>query len=77
MGNDKVTIDLEEYISLRQQSEELLNILDLIFNNSRYSKTIDEDKLYLSSNTNLLDYLKIVENYRYKTRLEDLKKEEE
>ena len=77
MGNDKVTVDLEEYISLRQQSEELLNILDLIFNNSRYSKTIDEDKLYLSSNTNLLDYLKIVENYRYKTRLEDLKKEEE
>ena len=77
MENDKVTVDLEEYISLRQQSEELLNILDLIFNNSRYSKTIDEDKLYLSSNTNLLDYLKIVENYRYKTRLEDLKKEEE
>ena len=77
MENNKVTVDLEEYISLRQQSEELENILILIFANSKYTKTIDENKLYFTSDTNLMDYLKIVESYKYKTRLENLKKEEE
>ena len=74
---NKVAVDLEEYISLRQESEELKNILKLIFDGSKYAKTIDEDRLYLNSNTSLMNYLKIVESYKYNARLEELKKEEE
>ena len=74
---NKVAVDLEEYISLRQESEELKNILKLIFDNSKYAKTIDEDRLYLNSNTNLMNYLKVVENYKYNIRLAELKEEKE
>ena len=74
---NKVAVDLEEYIDLRQESEELENILDLIFAESRYSKVLNEDKLYFKSDISLMSYLKIVESYKYNARLEELKKEEE
>lgn len=77
MENDKVKIDIEEYISLRQESEELKNILKLIFDNSKHTKTIDGDRLYLNSDTSLMNYLKIVESYKYNIRLEELKEEKE
>ena len=77
MEDEKVKIDIEEYISLRQESEELKNILKLIFDNSKYTKTIDEDRLYLNSSTSLMNYLKVAENYKYNIRLAELKEEKE
>ena len=60
---DKVIVDTEEYVTLRKESEELSSILNLIFEDSGLLETPD-NRLFLSSSTNLMDYLKIIESHR-------------
>ena len=70
MENDKVTVDLEEYISLRQQSEELDNILKLIFESTRL---LSGDELFNNPSTKLMDYIKLIRSRKYDMRVDELK----
>ena len=69
--DNKVLVNLEDYVQLRQESETLQNILKIIMDNSRldYLKarlTLDED-MYL------MNYLSIAESTIYNDRLAELK----
>lgn len=64
-----VTVDLEEYIELRQESEELNALIEIILRNSKkgYSRDFaldDERKIY--------DYLMVIAPGRLQDRKEEL-----
>ena len=68
--DNKVLVNLEEYVQLRQESETLQNILRLIMDsatlnyNSKELRLIDTEKL--------MDYLKITEETIYNDTLAEL-----
>jgi len=74
MMDNKVIVNLEDYVQLRQESEVLQNILKLIMDNA--SLNYNSTELRLVSPEKLMDYLKITEETIYNDTLTDLQKKE-
>ena len=68
---------LQEDLKREKEKNENLNLINKDLMDSKHTKTIDGDRLYLNSDTSLMNYLKIVESYKYNIRLEELKEEKE
>lgn len=70
--NDKVNIDVDDYVALQLRSEKLDNILEIIFENVTVSDV--SDTLFLEERE-LMSYLKVVEKRLYNGTLDRLKEE--
>ena len=70
-----VSVDLEEYLELRQESEQLKNVIKIILENS--TKSNYDKKLTIYSGDKIYDYLKLIASEKYNARIEELKNEEE
>lgn len=71
--NDKVAVDVDDYVALQMASDELKNILEIIFESAKISYN-DKD-LEITEDTELMGYLKIVEKRLYNGTFDRLKKE--
>lgn len=71
--NDKVSVDVEDYVALQMASDELKNILEIIF--SDVTLATYDNTLFLKSETQLMNYLKIVEKRLYNSTVDRLKEE--
>lgn len=71
--NDKVSVDVEDYVALQMASDELKNILEIIF--SDVTLATYDNTLSLKSETQLMNYLKIVEKRLYNSTVDRLKEE--
>ena len=70
-----VSVDLEEYLELRQESEQLKNLIQIILDNSRFSSY--DKSLTIYSGEKVYDYLKLIAIEKYNARIEELKMMEE
>lgn len=70
-----VSVDLEEYLELRQESEQLKNLIQIILENSR--KSSYDKSLTIYSAEKVYDYLKLIAVEKYNLRIEELKNEGE
>ena len=78
---EKVIIELKKFMDIvymskafEKDSDELDELLDLIFDNVELNY---DNELRFFNTSKLTDYLKIKENYRYKKKLEELKRKKE
>lgn len=71
--NNKVAVDADDYVALQMANEELKNILEIIFSDATLA-TYD-DKLFLKSEIDLMNYLRIVEKRLYNGTVDRLKGE--
>lgn len=72
--NQKIEIEINEFIKLKSDSEKLSNILYLIFNNTRLGY---EDRLRIDEDSDLMTYLSIVEERKYRLSKDELLKKKE
>lgn len=63
MEEQKIEISVDEFLRLKVNDEKLKNILKLIFENT---KTYYEDELMIINDTELMNFLKVVESQKYK-----------
>lgn len=74
MEENKVSIRIDEYVKLIENSKELSQILDCLFENTKLG--YNNNELDFKYNETLENFVKIVEKERYNKRLKELQEEE-